>query len=276
MNNQRLILNEGYYFRFEQASNLILFLYESNISGTKLTRSSISQELGFPERMIKNVTNYCKATGLLTEGRFKLSNFGYLVAKYDPYFSDIGTLWLMHFLASSNKNWIIWNRIFNNILYEITQGTPVSGYAKQFDFLSGRFSENTINKNISSEVNGILISYSQQQLSKLGLITQIDDEYFWNKNQPMDPVIFWALVMAFKEHYYEGATTLDVSFIASEQNSPGRICLMTLPSVREKLENLHKQKFIQLETRADLDQVRFISPYAFIDIVELYYRGIYE
>lgn len=70
-------------------------------------------------------------------------------------------------------------------------------------------------------------------------------------------------------------TTIDFSFLNVEDNSPGRVCLFTPPYVRRLIEQLHKDKLIQLESRADLDQIRFIHSDSFVDILENYYRGIY-
>lgn len=66
---------------------------------------------------------------------------------------------------------------------------------------------------------------------------------------------------------------LDVSTLASAPNSPGRVFAMTERQVQDLLEQVEGTGSVYVETRADLDQVRFCADLDYLDAVRRYYEG---
>ena len=75
------------------------------------------------------------------------------------------------------------------------------------------------------------------------------------------------------ERHTAGAATLDASNLASAPNSPGRVFAMTERQVRDLLEQVEGTGSVYVETRADLDQVRFRADLDYPDAVRRYCEG---
>lgn len=273
MTKPKLYLSEGYSMKFDTISSMLQLVADSALSTH--SRDWVKSEMGISQRMVGCIASYANATGLLKARIYKTTDFGAVIRKYDPYLSDVGTLWMMHYIASSNSELIIWNRLFNNILHEMPDGSLPNQYYSFFDDLQDMFTPATLKTNVPSELNSLINAYTLQQLSKLGLLSIVEGKVFRFYNQPIPSPVFYALILYYVETNYPGGTTIDFSFLNVEDNSPGRVCLFTPHYVRSLIEQLHKDKIIQLESRADLDQIRFIHSHSFVDILENYYRGIY-
>lgn len=274
LSKPKLYLSEGYQMKFDTVTSMLQV-----VNGSKLPTHSnewVANNMGISSKMVGCIARYCIATGLLRPRIYKPTLFGEIVSEYDPFLGDSGTLWLMHYIAASNPNLIIWNRLFNIILYEMPNCNESNQLYHYFDDLHENFTLATIKKNVPMELNSLINAYCEQQFSKLGIISKISDEIHSYKNQPMSPMIFYALILHYKENNYEGASTMDVSFLTNEQNSPGRVALYSSLNVRSMIEELHKKKLIQLESRADLDQIRFVHNHTFLDAARLYYRGTHD
>lgn len=274
MNKPKLYLSEGYHMKFDTVATMLQLVCSSTL--LKHSKQWVTNNMGVSSRMVKCIANYCSATGLLIPKVYRPTLLGELVFDNDPYVSDIGTLWVMHYIAASTTELIIWNRLFNNILHEIPSAQESSRFYPFFDDLQGTFTSSTIKTNVPSELNSLINAYDEQQFSKLGILAKTEDGIQTFRNQPIPLGIFYALILMFAERHFRGATTIDVSFLTEEPNSPGRITLSSTLQVRRMVEDLHKEKLIQWETRADLDQIRFIHNHSFLDAIKMYYKGFHE
>ncbi|MCM3697889.1 DUF4007 family protein [Paenibacillus macerans] len=274
LNKPKLYLSEGYHMKFDTVASMLQLVNGSSMPTH--SKEWVTSNMGVSSRMVKCIANYCSATGLLRPKVYKPTLFGELVSEYDPFVGDSGTLWLMHYIAASNSELIIWNRLFNTILHEMPNCHESNELYHYFDDLHESFTASTLKTNVPSELNSLLNAYCEQQFSKLGIISKTSDGIHSYKNQPMSPMIFYALILYYKENNYEGASTMDVSFLTNEQNSPGSVVLYSSLNVRRMIEELHKKKLIQLESRADLDQIRFVHNHTFLDAIRMYYRGNYD
>lgn len=274
LSKPKLYLSEGYHMKFDTIASMLQLVCKSDL--TSHSKEWVTNNMGISSRMVKCIANYCSATGLLKPRVYKPTLFGELVFENDPYVSDKGTLWLLHYIAASTTEFIIWNRLFNTILHEKPSVINSSEFYHYYDDLQETFTPSTIKTNVPSEINSLINAYCEQQFVKMGILSRTIDGIKSYKNQPLPIIIFYAFILLYKERYFQGATTIDVSFLTSELNSPGRIALLSPLHVRRLVEELHKEKLIQLESRADLDQIRFIANHSFLDAIKMYYRGNYE
>ncbi|MFC0525913.1 DUF4007 family protein [Pontibacillus salicampi] len=270
MDRPRLIISEGYNLHLEIVSEILEFTIKNEKKS--YTRKEISEEIGYGERMVKSVMNFGIAMGIIKKRTYTPTKLGEIIHRYDPFITDPGTLWVLHYVSSSNPQLLIWNKLFNSILYKSQDG-ELSTLINQFDEISEFVSENTLKKNLRGELSSVLNAYCEQEFRKVGIISKDDNEYFWYKNQPINEMIFLSLIYWYKEMFHANISTIDIDFLLKEKNSPGRICLFELSYMRKILEKLGNNKLITLETRADLDQVRFRDNFNFYNVLELYYGG---
>lgn len=87
------------------------------------SQDEVMEQLGVGSKMVKSIRFWLQATGLCEEkyinsgkcrAQFLTDDFGRVVLKYDPYFDDIFTLFLIHYQIVSNEELcIVWNIFFN-------------------------------------------------------------------------------------------------------------------------------------------------------------------
>jgi hypothetical protein len=90
---------------------------------TLFSRDDVMEQLGVGSKMVKSIRYWLQATNLCEEqyrnsGRARAqvitNDFGAIVKKYDPYFDDIFTLFLLHYHIVSNSTLCMpWNIFFN-------------------------------------------------------------------------------------------------------------------------------------------------------------------
>lgn len=270
MDRPRLIISEGYNLHLDIVSEILEYVIITNRNS--YTRKELSEEVGHGERMVKSVLNFGIAFGLFKKRTYAPTMLGNIIHKYDPFITDHGTLWVLHYVASSNPELLIWNKLFNTVLYESIDG-QLTSLINHYDEVSEFVSKNTLKKNLRGELSSVLNAYSEQEFRKIGIISKDMDEYFGHNNQPIDELIFLALIYCFKEKFYPNISTIDIEFLVKEKNSPGKIGLLDSIYIRKILEKLSSKKLIILETRADLDQIRFTEKMDFYNLLELYYGG---
>ena len=91
---------------------------------TLFSKEDAMETLGVGSKMVKSIRYWLRATGLTEEnapvGRAReqiiTEKFGEIVERYDPYFDDVFTLFLLHYniVKDSEGLSIVWNIFFNN------------------------------------------------------------------------------------------------------------------------------------------------------------------
>jgi len=73
--------------------------------------------LGIGANMVKSLRYWLQAVGITEENKRReqvFTDLGKIIVKCDPYFEELGTLWLLHYrLASNRDNATVWYYFFN-------------------------------------------------------------------------------------------------------------------------------------------------------------------
>ncbi len=87
------------------------------------SQDDVMEQLGVGSKMVKSIRFWLQATALCEEryinsgksrAQYLTEDFGKVVLKYDPYFDDIFTLFLIHYqIVSSEDLCIVWHIFFN-------------------------------------------------------------------------------------------------------------------------------------------------------------------
>ena len=90
---------------------------------TLFSEDDVMERLGVGSKMVKSIRYWLQATGLSEEryinsgrarAQYLTEDFGKVVQKWDPYFDDIFTLFLLHYHIVSNQNLCMpWSIFFN-------------------------------------------------------------------------------------------------------------------------------------------------------------------
>jgi len=268
-----LALTRGYEMQQIHVTRIISYLDEQRENDELLGREQISKDLYIPLERVKGNINVLIKAGLVTSHN-RLTPFGVLIHKYAPFWDNIGCLWLIHYLLSSNAKLILWSNIFNKVLQD-GQEISINQVAKAFTPFIGRWSEKTIKTKVPQEIGGIFRSYAETIFSPLRILIKSEvGNYEANCAFGGVPsIVFLSALLAYRDQYFDGASSLEVPLLIDKVFSPGRIFYMNEKEVRSTLDDLHTNDFITVETRSGLDQVRFKREITWLSAITAYLQG---
>ena len=266
--NYKIQALNGFNMYFDQITSVFKTRYETD---GIIDLDQLSASTGLNRRKARTILNFLADLGMskkITLGKTELGN---IIYKYDDFLQNDGTLWLLHYLQSSNEYLLIWNRIMNSLYYRdtITRNELINLFLD----LHGQVSDATYKHHIGQEIRVLLDAYSNQRFSKLNLLEKENDYYAIHRNSDVPVLILLCTVILYKNTRYPGATALNIDEVCNAKNSPGRIFILDEHIMREKLEDLKNQGLINVESSGDLDQIRFKEGYSFERVLEEYYKS---
>lgn len=258
----------GFKMYFDQIVSIFKTRYDLE---DDINLDELSAATGLNRRKVRILLNFLADIGLSKKITLNKTKLGETIYKYDDFLQNIGTLWLMHYLQSSNEYLIIWNRVFNCI--SSVNQVEREDLLLLFNDLEDSLSEYSYKHHISKEISTILDAYTIQRYEKLNIMGKVEERYIIHRNLEVPPAILLCSILIYKQRNYPGATAIDISEICTFPNSPGRIFLIDEHIIRTKLEELKNSGIISIESRGDLDQIRFSMELDFYEVLENYYKG---
>jgi len=269
----KLQFTNGYRPRFDQISRIMQFLLTKE-GQKKVSRQEIISALGIPDKQIENLTSMMTGFGLVRPRVSLLTNFGKAVIQSDPYFDKLETLWIIHYIVSSNPEWVVWYRIINSVLpvqdrFEVDQVS-----SQYFSDLAIHFSERTVSEKLPKEVGAVFAAYSRTELSRLGILG-VEGTGNFKKSNPVEvpDLAFLFCLLYYRDKYSPGSSAINTEDACLAEYSPGRVLNLPEYQVRTILGNLHNGGLVRLEQLANLDQVRLSDSMTQESVLERIYGG---
>lgn len=245
--------------------------------------------LGIGTNMVKSLRYWLNAVGVMeevSEGSQKiqkLTEFGKIIDKYDKYYEEDGTNWLIHYnLASNENNATAWYWFFNKFnSYSFDKSFFVS---ELLEFLKNEYDYAGSVKMLEDEFDCIIKTYCSKDkeinpeetndcpLVDLKII-ELCEEKTYRKSNPDKDAIHPLIVFAVLMNSFEMDEIL-ISDIIEKPNSVGRIFNLDKATVFYILEQLEKMNYLSISRTAGLDVVKVKSRMSFIEAVEKYYQII--
>lgn len=269
----KLQFTNGYRPRFDQITRILQFLH-SQENRRKIPRREIVAALGIPDKQVENLTSMMTGFGLVLPRVTLLTPFGKVVIQFDPYFDRLETLWMIHYLVSSNPEYVVWHRIINTVLPSQDQFSINQVADHYFHDLAIHFSERTISEKLPKEVGAVFAAYTRSELSHLEIFAAEGTGNFIKSNPVDVPALAFLFCLAhFREQHFPGSSALNIEEICRAENSPGRVLLLSEYQVRSQLGDLHNAGMLRLEQLANLDQVRFTDNLTTEFVLQKIYGG---
>jgi hypothetical protein len=267
----KLQLTNGFFADFSQIARILAYAIEHQNEG-RIPSAAYAMSMGIPTRRAENLCSIATAFALIRPVVLTSTKVGPIIHQYDPFLDDLGTLWLLHYLVSSNERYVVWNRLANQVIPENSRFSTITA-RPYFDDLNQFYSAYSMDKNLRDEIGAVWNAYTEQAFRYLNYIrAESDQVYIRGDPAPVPPQVFCAAALSYRDRFAPKAVTLDVPLLAKAANSPGRVFGLTGRQVRDLLEEVKRLGYLYVETRADLDQVRFREDHDFLGVIRRYYE----
>jgi len=268
----KIQVTNSFAIQFSYLSQFLQYAAK-NADRSKISRSEYVVYLGLTKRHTEALCSVAIAFNLVTPQKLTITQIGKTITEGDPYLEYTGTLWTLHYIISSNKKWLIWNTLMNEVFPSKQQITSEDTKAA-FDHLRERLSKSTMTKKIQREIAIVLDTYITKAFSKLAIIQKKDNTYTFHKTEHVPPEILAAITLIFRQRYNSNASGISMEALTRAPNSPGRILNLEENTMRKILEQAHHKGLLYIERKADLDQIRFKEGSTTETMLKMYYEGL--
>ena len=254
-------------------------------------------ELGVGKNMVSSIKYWLQAVGLIKvreEGGYESTDLGDKIfgeSGYDPYLEDEGTIWLIHWLLSSNPDLATgWFWFFNNFHKQEFSSEEVS--SSLIDFTAQNITVKVAKTTLKNDVNAVLRMYGRSKnnskgiveealdspLSSLGLVSQslvgktFKSQQGDRKNLPVN--IFGYAVLEYMQTLKLNQVPIEeLMYSKISVASPGAIFRLSENALITKLEELSQNFPENFEVRetAGIHQFYVLEGVAPAEMLDNYY-----
>lgn len=258
------------------------------------SESDAMDNLGVGSKMVKSIKYWLLASHLVEEKREKNSKhsliptdyFGEIVKKYDPFFEDIFTLWIIHYYITADIEFnTVWNLFFNKfIVTEFSKNAMVNKLVDESNKLYDK--GNSLYNSIEADCGVILKMYSSSDeivtdpeenlispLSELGLLSRGSERGNYMKTKPLYTKLDrLAVLFVIVSNLKDEKTSVDIDTLVSQDNNIGKVFNLDRNMINDYLDRLRQEGYIQLNRTAGLDMIYVNNDLTPAKILEIYYK----
>lgn len=241
------------------------------------SRDDVMEQLGVGSKMVKSIRYWLQATNLCEEkyvnsGRARaqfITEFGKVIDKYDRYFDDVFTLFLLHYNIVVNEDLcIVWNIFFN--AFEADEFTKENAIEMCRGELAKRLEEGaTFSESIfADDCTSVLRMYTdgvstedpeeslECPLADLGLIQKATSKNVYRKTAPsrniLDKLVVLYIIVS---NLIDGKRSVSIDELLNGKNNIGRLLNLNRVLINEYLDQLRAVGMLTINRTAGLDMV---------------------
>lgn len=241
-------------------------LIEVSKDSKVFSSSDATDILGIGTNMVKSLKYWMYATTLIEDSgkNIIVSKLGELINKYDPYFEDIFTWWLIHinFITNLNDSYIF-NCFFNKCLSKTFSKQDV------YDVISKNLDDCNIDYNekiLQDEVNMIIKTYVVDDsvdnpennftcpMSELELIKKIRKDKY-ERMRPNYKKLDYLVVYYLIQQLIESNDYISIEDVLKKENSPVKLLNLDKNQINEYLDEMKKNDLITINRTAGLNMI---------------------
>lgn len=253
-----------------QLSEVIQVFYQLGL-GDITSRDELENRINLASGgKLRTYLTLLKKYNLLANRGYKLTDLGKILYEYDMDINSEAGLWLLHYLITSDDENLVYNELFGTHFrnHDFLELEKVKDIFEKYNF-----PEATMKSHIRKEVRAELKLYTRERFSRLFILEEEElpkqnIKYYINRNMLRDENVFLMLLYYYRFKFHKNESSIQIKTVCNGKNSPGVFCCLDEYLVRELLEKLHKENKISIESRADLDQIRFLDDRKYLDILK--------
>lgn len=266
-------------FRFEKV--LISKLLMEFANTPELSCNDVMERLGIGNQKAEAMITWLGMIGLRDNKNRRLTHLGQSLLKYDPYFEDVNTLWLLHYQLASNSNAEVWYLLTNKFL----PNHMIFSFNDAINFLVSLGIRSSNDKHLRSDISIFLRSFiSRDAFGELGYITITDvsirgiSKMTFHKNATRDisPYLIAYGVYDYRNKNCPNAVTITIKELLTLDGHVGKVFSLDRKELEKYLKTLTSYKYgelIDISMTAGLNQVGLRFKGDAINILEKYYKN---
>ena len=131
-------------------------------------------------------------------------------------------------------------------------------------------------KKTRKELRAFFAAYAEEVFYKLAYLREIKSKVYAPTRDVVivPPQIFLAAALIHRDRFHPGASGVEIPTLIHGDNSPGRLMRQREGYIRKALDELHEAGLLTIESKANLDQVRFKRGLTWLDAVREYYQTL--
>ncbi|MBN1812316.1 MAG: DUF4007 family protein [Anaerolineae bacterium] len=268
----KLELTRGFYLYADKFSRVLTYLIHERQT-EEAVYGQLAKATGMSEPRVEAFGQYGVYMELLLPRSLRQTPLCDLVLGHDPFFDQPGTLWLLHYLFAANPQLVVWNYMCNAILPSVAEISKDEA-ADQFLPFIGRWSESSIRKKVRKELRAFFAGYANEMFVPLKYLREVGENVYAITRDVtlVPPLILLATALIYRDRLWPGSSGIEIPTLAYADHSPGRIMRQRELYLRQALDELHEAGYLTIESKANLDQVRFRTGRTWLDAVRAYYE----
>lgn len=258
--------------------------------------------LGIGVNMVKALRYWMNATNIMREDGKKqqyISELGDIIHKYDPYFEERGTNYIIHYMLVSNKEAATaWYWFFNEHRGTTIDKMQFVDEFSEFCRINCNEDSTPAQKVLESEFNCLIRTYYGREdesdnfdpeetkvcpLTELRLITLAEKKHgqerienIYKKTMPdkddIHPLIAYAVIS--QKQAVLQADEVQISELLNGENNIGKVFNLDRSTVFYLIEKMERLGLIKITRTAGLDVIRIKREMNFIDCITEYYHTL--
>lgn len=268
---RKLQVSRSHLFEFNHFSRILSFLYE-NRETKRVSRDLLVENSGLPDGQVASLVSIGAAVDLVKTRSQTLTPIGLMIAEYDIFLEDHGTLEWCHYKGAGSYQNYFWFEVFNHVLVEESAMTQEDWQEYFRDKLKDEYSKKTIKDHVPKEIRFLVDAYTKRNFSKLGILhISENDQLYRRRYTDFNPLVLAAMIYDFCNT--KEAQLFQVGEMAETPGSPAVVFGLDVLSLRQQIERLHDRGWLRYETTHNLDQIRLKPGFSAIEFLSAYFEN---
>lgn len=257
--------------------------------------------LGIGANMVKSLRYWLQATRLTQEPKSgrrdqQLTEIGQIIYRNDPYFEEMGSLWLVHHSLATNKDEATaWYIFFNE--FDMTEFTEedFEKAVRKYISMNAPEKETPSSRTITDDFKCIVNTYYSKRrslvegenddpednmtcpLTELGLVSGVvvrRNERLYRRETPRSENVPELIVLAAILYRYGDMKEIRISALQKDVNSIGKVFCLDTIMLHNILNKLDALGYLRVVRTAGLDVVKLATDMTFLECIALYYQEL--
>ncbi|MFQ5854906.1 MAG: DUF4007 family protein [Anaerolineae bacterium] len=270
--NGQLEVTSGFHLHADKFSRVLSYLARERRSQEAVYRQ-LAKATGMSRTQVKAFVQYGVHMELLMARSLRVTPLCRVILLQDPFFDLSGTLWVLHYLFASNPLLVVWNYMCNAVLPAVEEISKAEA-ADQFLPFVGQWSASTVRNNVPKELRAFFADYTLEMFALLNYLREVQDNVYAVTRDvaPVPPLVLLATALVYRDRFQPGSSGVEIPTLVYADHSPGRIMRQSELRIRRALDELHEAGRLTIESKANLDQIRFRRGMTWLDAVRTYYQ----